>query len=266
MKKLITLFLLIPTLCFAGITFDHSDDSVNCGSGASLDDLQSQGGGGVTISVWMESAISGDSEVMVGKISDWSSGDWEFYMHSTQHGGPAFYKVCTGSDIDVYAVGATVSANTITNIIMTWDGSLTATNVHIYKNNVEVGYQTQINGTVATQSDADNDLTIGNSAALDEPFSGTIYEVAIWNVILTAAERQQIVSSKMRVSDQIRPSALKGYWRIDEGSAGTSADGDSVFDYSVNGNTGTGDDGGGDSGLTWAVEKTLSYPRDIMGY
>lgn len=52
---------------------------------------------------------------------------------------------------------------------------------------------------------------------------------------------------------------------MDEGTHGNSADLDTSWDLSGNGNNGNPDNGANDTGLSWAGEQVLSYAPGIIG-
>lgn len=96
-------------------------------------------------------------------------------------------------------------------------------------------------------------------------FNGKISEAAVWNTDLSADEVARLYDSRIKGTPlQIQSSNLVGYWPMDDGPAGTSADGDTLADLSGLGNNATGDDGGNDAGLTWFAEEVLSYPANII--
>ena len=94
---------------------------------------------------------------------------------------------------------------------------------------------------------------------------GAISEVGVYNVELSLTDIQQLSNSHIKyIPFQIQPANLRGYWPMDDGIDGTSADGDTVRDLSENGNDGTGDDGANNTGLTWKAEEVLSYPVGVL--
>ena len=74
------------------------------------------------------------------------------------------------------------------HVVLTWDGSLTATNVHIYVNGSEVGYQTQTNGIGNRVSDAAVALLIGNESTQASTFAGAMDHIRLFSHVLSPAE------------------------------------------------------------------------------
>lgn len=148
----------------------------------------------------------------------------------------------------------------------------------VYKSGVAGSAIIYVDGVAKTASWVNGDGT-GSFSANNHPaeigqsnflgtlqnFSGIIDEMALWNKILTATEIGILASSHIKhMPLQIQASNLKAYWPMDDGLDGTSADGDTVRDLSVNGNNGIGDDGANNTGLTWKAEEVLSYLPGII--
>lgn len=97
------------------------------------------------------------------------------------------------------------------------------------------------------------------------PFGGQVNEAAIWDANLSATEASILNSAKTKYMPlQIKPSNLKGYWAINDGADGVSADGATVKDFSGNSNDGTVDDGANNTGCTWKAEEVFSYPSFLV--
>ena len=93
------------------------------------------------------------------------------------------------------------------------------------------------------------------------PFDGKINELVLWDAILTSTEISLLYNSKVkRMPLQIQSSNLQLYLPLDDVSDSISADGATFLDMSGNTYNCTGDDGGGDSGLTGEAESQLTYP------
>lgn len=90
---------------------------------------------------------------------------------------------------------STVTFNTWNHIAMTWDGSSTATNVHIYVNGVEVGYSTQQNAIGAITDQTGSTLYLGNRSAGDRNLQGKVTEIAFFNRVLSSLEVSDIYNN-----------------------------------------------------------------------
>jgi hypothetical protein len=128
--------------------------------------------------------------------------------------------------------------------------------VKIYLDGVELSASASANGVGDQTDDSAVDLYIGNRLADDRAYDGLISDVYFIDG-LTLAQSEVIRLSKMRYTGLLYSSGL--YLPMD-GPDDVSADGASIIDYSRNGNNGTGDDGAGNSGLTWKSEELLLYP------
>lgn len=247
MKKLLVLLLGLTLTCqisFAGMSFDKVDDYIDLGSGTSVDDLDQQGGAGMTLAAWIYPLSSGESNAgaFICKADNGAAnGAWWFQVNANGGGTTSFgfYKQVAGNDLFRESANLLLTLNTWQHVSVTWTGSTTATNIKLYLNGTEVSYGTNQNGG-ANDTDAAQILRIGNSDGTTT-FEGRIEETAVWNVILTQAELTALASAKNRgIPAQIRPSALKMYCPIVEFAQGTTASGASTIkDYSGSGNHGT---------------------------
>lgn len=228
-----------------------TDDVIDCGASDTL----IPEGQSCTISVWIYPDTMGGNGA--GRIVDRNI---IFYNGGTNQ----LVFQCPGS--------TNLQRNTATNAIVTtgwqhalvtWDGSTTAANIHIYVGGSEASYVLTQNGASLTDNSA-NSLFIGNTNTFNRGFDGRITEVAIWDVVLTAPQIALLASSRIKgIPLQIQPSALKGYWAINDQESGSSADGDTIRDLSGNNNNGTGDNGANNTGLTFVAETVLSYPDTV---
>jgi hypothetical protein len=91
------------------------------------------------------------------------------------------------SNTDRTSSNLAVSWETWQHIALTWDGSTTAANVHIYKDGAELTYQTTSNGS-GLNSDAADSFYIGNYGDAGSPFNGLIDDVRIYDRVLTQGE------------------------------------------------------------------------------
>ena len=226
--------------------FDGVDDIVSAGSGASLDDLLT-----VTYEAWILPHTVG--EASLGIIFDKSNGAANFTTISLVNTNTIKFTVdYATTDLARLSSNNTITLNQWNHIVITWDGSVTATNVHIYINGKETSYQTTTNAEGARNSDATYSQYIGNRAATDQTFNGNIDDAKIFNYVRTAMQiKSDFVgkTTKQGVSVRVASDAesrnasdgLVGYWEMDEASwNGTAGE---VIDSSGNGNNGTSSNG-----------------------
>ena len=167
---------------------DNAD--VSMGSPAGLDDIEDQGGGGMTISAWIYPKSNGEfGGNIAGKHTDPSpgSGNWVFSIDSNRL---KFQKSFATSILNVSGGANSTQYNEWQYVTMTWDGSSTATNVHIYVDGNEISsYSQQTDGVGVKDSDVGNNLDISNK---NREFDGSIDDLRIYNRILTQSEINQL--------------------------------------------------------------------------
>lgn len=257
--KIILILLLTVGQVWADIDFDGTDDSLSCGTADIL-----QENAALTISAWINPDVA-----HLGAILGRRKGSSPF--------GGLFFRtnLATSKAISLLVSGSTplnrVSAvDTVTtgvwqHVLVTWDGSTTATNIHLYHNGVEVSYAITTNGVTLTDTSGGTTRIGGlqpDSGEILNPFNGKIAIVEYWNVVLNAQEIANLASSKLkRMGLQIRPASLVASWALDEQADGTSADGDTFVNLKSPGTHNcTGSDGGNNTGLTAKASEVLSYP------
>ena len=168
-----------------GLRFDASNDCVNAGSGSSLDNLDTKGG--LSVSAWIYPNSMGSSGHIINKDLN-AVGFWYFL----QSGSNLRFIKDGSTDLTVHSSGG-LSAKQWQHVAVAWDGSTTATNVHIYVNGVETSYATQTNGD-SLVSDASSNLLIGGRTAANctTVFDGLIDEVRLYNRVMSQSEIKQL--------------------------------------------------------------------------
>jgi hypothetical protein len=86
---------------------------------------------------------------------------------------------------------AAATFNMWQHILVTWDGSLTGSNIHLYRDGTELSYATTQNGTGLYYAPGQASL-IGKRASNDRDFDGKIDEVRVYNRVLSAAEIKRL--------------------------------------------------------------------------
>lgn len=236
------------------ISFDGSNDLINCSSSASLNNIV-QSSNGMTVSLWYfpRSAGQGTFGEIFAKGNNDSGKSWNLiHLGATNVVGYQRRFSTSASNLQT----ASLSGNIFQHICVTDSGTNVATNSHIYRNNVEVVYTTTTNGVGGLVSDSTGAFCIGNVADASTTADGVITEFAIWNTILTADEITQLALSKVKGTPlQVRPTSLVAYWPLDQFSTGVPATGaGSIRDLSNNGNNGTPT-----NSPTGRAEEILSY-------
>ncbi len=259
-----------------GLQFVDADDLVNCGSAASLDNLKA--GGGQTISCFVKFTNTGGGDGsydgrMVSKSDPGSgaTGGWDFFFNlSAGKTDIIFQHKGTGTTLireTENSVG--LSVNTLYHLAVTWDGSTTAANIHIYINGVEATYATTTNATGSLGDDSTNSLFIGNVAGATRGLFGTISEVALWNTALSAGNIAILANGGNLRGAVGKPltiatTNLKAYWPLSDFADGTTANSLVYKDQSGNSNDGTGN--WGSAGLISHVEQGYLTGAGVWGF
>ena len=190
------------TVGTGALNFDGVDDLVNVGSPAVFDDMAS-----MSLSVWAKANTHGEGSqgFLLSKNGDFSGTGWNF--QTTVTGNTVVFSV-PHSTTSLYVEASANSSNfAVWNYwVVTWDGSTSASNVHIYKNGVETAYGTQTNAVGSRSTDAANSIIVGNSAGAVRTWDGPIDDVRVYNRALTVAE----VSTLYAMGDTTPPSTPTG--------------------------------------------------------
>jgi len=264
MQKLILVIAMVLSLAFnswAAVDFDGDDDHIDFGSGATLDQLTAMT---LYIKVNVDEAGATNNARLIMKRDTANTGYWEMFLDvSGSQFGISFLVNYTTTNLNPKTVLTEFNFDTEYTIILTWDGSATSANVHIYKNNVEADYQAGVDGDGTRSSDATQSVWIGDlKHSSVRPLDGIIREFAIWERVITATERAQLEGDVRHLPLQMS-SNLALYATLDQGTDGTTScfNGSANYlDLSGNGNNGTGDDGADNNGLICLAEAVISYP------
>ena len=225
--------------------FDGTNDYVNAGTPSSLNNLSA-----MSISAWVNAKSFGGTSLggIVEKSTGFDANGWEFYIRSTLSGTIEFNVDYDVTNLVVRTSSATFSTsnfNKWVHLVVTWDGSTTATNVHIYKDGVEQTYSTQTDGDASRVTDVARNMIIGNNVAGgSRVFDGSIDDVRIYNRALSTSEIKQLymqgAGTKLQETQALRPnvnsldSGLVGYWTFNNQDIRNGV----ILDKSGNGNNG----------------------------
>jgi fibronectin type 3 domain-containing protein len=163
---------------------------VTAGAPSNLANLYTSG---MTVSAWIKPASAGTGNG--GRIIDKSNGGagWSLKMNgATKVQFSASEFVTTDALRDS---GTTIVLNTWQHVAVTWTGSPTATNIHLYVNGI-LSDGTATNGAGALRDDTATPLAIGNRPVdAARGFDGLIDDARIYNRILTTTEIQALADS-----------------------------------------------------------------------
>ncbi len=179
------------------LTFNGSNQYVNAGSGIPLDSNN------WTIHMWLN--LSGSLTGVMRFLSYY--GD-----------GPTFWNAGAGA-LSIVHTGTIDQSCNITLVTNKWT-AITATRsgstIRCYLN----GAQTVQNTSFSATYTADTSVRIGNSTAFNEPWSGSVDDVRIYNRALSASEVKQLYNANVTAANKTInvptiDSGLVGHWSFD---------------------------------------------------
>ena len=177
------------------LSFDGSNDVVNAGSSASLDDLPA-----LTLSAWINPATAtyGPQGLIAtkghGNIELLYEG-WVAAFNTANPTSLEFRVKYSTTDLQIRVPSNSATMNEWQHIAITWDGSANAAGVKIYKNGSELTYTLQQNGVGTRVSDSTRDFRIGDNAYANSPFKGMLDDIRIYNRVLSASEIQSVYNA-----------------------------------------------------------------------
>ena len=185
------------------LSFDGVNDSVNVGSGASLNNIRT-----LTISAWIypKSFGEGSAGNLFGRVYDKRNtlGDGlSFFLCNTTTAcsgsitnSIAFFQGFSSADGKWTPPSNSISLNTWTHIAVTYNNpsGLTTIDPVFYKNGILVSTTETVTPSGTIGDDSVSVATIGGNIAADRTFDGLIDEVRIYNRVLTLAEIKRIYS------------------------------------------------------------------------
>ena len=141
-----------------GIMFDGTNDSINLGSAAEMDDLFVKD---LTFSVWIKPTNCNSVKYLAGKNAGGAAG---FYLFSSAGScNPRLDVYHSGTRATYIAAANSVSPNTWNYLTVTWNA--TSKTAKIYVNGIEVNYSVQVPGSGTYTSDALANFALANLAS-----------------------------------------------------------------------------------------------------
>jgi hypothetical protein len=193
----------------SALNFDGADDVVDVGSASSLDDL-----GPMTLEAWVYPRSLGEGGLarIFEKQATVNTLGWRLQLNTSN--SLIFAQDYATTDLSQNTANNTLTLNAWNHVAVTWDGTTTVANVHVYINGAEVSYSSSTNGSGARQTDAAQTLKIGNTTDGTRTFDGTIDDAKVYNYIRTAAQ----------VAYDYNRGGPVGWWKFDECSGTTTND------------------------------------------
>jgi len=192
-----------------GRTFDGTNDRIDCGSTAPIEDIFDGGG---TVVVWANPTTGNDGRL-------WDKAKNKFYLRET---GPIQMTLRYEFDGSAGQWRSTVSAsaNSFSMYSVTYDADAVANDPIFYLNDSALGLPYDTNPTGTRESDNVSTAYIGSDSGNNYEFAGIIGEVMVYDDILTPTEIAQIYNATK--------------WRYD---GSVSVDSDEYFTYEATNGT-----------------------------
>jgi len=204
------------------LDFDGTDDVVNCGSDATLDDLFSGGG---TLTGWIYPQGWGEDDAgrimeKSGFTSPFLPQGW-FFIVSNIFGAEAlqFAQDFVTSSGWWSTDNSTIVLNTLYHVAVTYDSDSDANEPMLYIDGVSVTVNEPNTPSGAAVSDASQNFLLGNSKVIDRAYNGYLGDLRAYGRILSPEEISTIYVS--RGHDGIVQSLL-GRWAMNEGPPGVT--------------------------------------------
>lgn len=193
--------------------FDAANTAIDVGNGSSLNDISP-----ITLAAWVYPDTGGEGGR--GRIFDKATSvnpdnGWHLTNNNNLANSLQFAADCGATDLLKITNASTFPFSVWSHVVLTWDGSCTAANVHIYVNGVEVGYNSSQDGTSPRVTDATAHLRLGSDSTAGRTFDGKIDEARFYNRALSGNDISQLYN--------FAPGPT-GYWKMDEKSGTTAYD------------------------------------------
>tara|TARA_Y100001963_G_scaffold81850_1_gene113520 strand:- start:4 stop:2337 length:2334 start_codon:yes stop_codon:yes gene_type:complete len=231
---------------FWSLDFDGSDDSVNCGSDSSLDDIFDGGG---SVSVWFNSSAINATHTIVSKKGG-GTGYWAIRISNNSGNTGRFYfiKSFDSSHYTTQQSSRDINANTWYHAVVVYNADSDSNRITAYLNGELVtNMSTTMDGTSAPSgtriSDASQDFYIGKDNQYE--FLGQISEVSLFNTELTSSAISSMYNNGQPLlltenqGSYKSSSNLVAYYRMGSGEGDDRSTNGTIVDQSVNTNNGT---------------------------
>ena len=171
-----------------GLAFSGSGGFVSIPASASLNNLQSQGNGGMTVMAWVyPTSSTPNTQIFLDK------GVWTFGFFGS--GAVILSHVCSTGLVQAYTAFNAIPFNQWSQIVATWTGSPSGSSMAIYLNGTPITRNSQdCSGTMS--DDSSYPLTLGGTLYHRNPFAGTLDDIRVYNRVLSASEVNALYNAK----------------------------------------------------------------------
>lgn len=226
------------------IDFNNNTGNVDTGSAAAIDDIELQGGGGMSISYWVKLNSLSGTQYLIRKTdapstgANSSNGGWTI-NNDSDSGRVEFMKSYDSTLLRKRSSNACRSGSWC-HVVVLWNGSgsSASTDVIMYINGSQAGHAFGQNSSGNKVPDASNNIYIGGS---NSALNGAIDDVRIYNRVLGATEISALYAAggtkvnSSRSSIRGPANGLVGYWTFD----GPDVVSTTLYDRSGQTNNGT---------------------------
>jgi len=186
--------------------------------------IQSGQGQAQTFSCWVYIDVANATRYFFNIHTDGVPETLGVIVYHTSDGSIQFLAVTDDVDCKRTTVNGAASTGAWFHLLCTWDGSLTAANIHILKNGSELGYEATQNG-VGSFAACEGTWTFGAATFNDLAFDGKLANVGWWNRVLSAGEIALLVDgfspSNILNGLKFAPDLVRDPRDIISGQAGT---------------------------------------------
>lgn len=182
-----------------GLAFSGSGGFVSIPSSASLNNLQSRGGGGMTIVAWVYPTSSNPNQIFLDKQV------WTFGFFGS--GAVIFSHVCSSGQVQAYTASNSVPFNQWSQIVATWTGSASGSSMAIYLNGTPITRNSQdCSGTMS--DDSSYPLTLGGTFYNRNPFAGSLDDIRVYSRVLSATEISGLYNGTATATLTVNPTTI----------------------------------------------------------
>jgi len=175
------------------VHFDGSDDFINWGSDASLDN---DGQSPLSIVFWAHPDTTASGDRPIGKAALGGTGYWGVRQDSGSSGRLDFFKDWSSGDVLTTFNNESFADGEWQHMVFTWTGGDNSggTDVVLWRNGTEFGIGSTTQGGTA-RSDAALDLTVGTN------YDGKMTEIAFFDDVLTEVEANDIMDNGLQPAE-----------------------------------------------------------------
>jgi hypothetical protein len=209
---------LLPRVSGYSAAFGGTDEYVTMGDVLGFERTDT-----FSISVWVKTTLSAIGHIVGKTANSTAAPGWALLIDST--GRPYFDLInsLTGNNyLQIGTTTATVKDGRWHHLVLAYDGSSAASGVTFYIDGVSVASLTTYQNTLSASTVHTDPLTVGrraNHPSDTYPYVGSLDEVAVYDIKLTAAEVSRIHNggSPCDLAKLGTYADLVGWWRMGDG-------------------------------------------------